>query len=108
MKESNRTKRIAEIKVAGHGESFVMEPALNQYAGLMTPIGTPAVRTGLSHDLYLSLMNLSEQTAGIHCYHTPLMGWLWGGGAVVVLGSLIAGWPSRKVRPSEPLAAAAA
>lgn len=110
VKESNRTRRVALIQVEGHGKSFVMEPALNSYPGMMTPIGTPAVKTGLSHDLYLSLMNLSEDSAGIHCYHTPLMGWLWGGAGIVLLGSLVAGWPARKLQASgapEALAAGA-
>lgn len=94
--QPNRSLTIGDVQVSGTGSSFLLSPALTTYPAMGSPIGTPAVRTGATHDLYLSLMNLSKEEAGIHAYYTPGVGWLWGGAAVVFLGSIIAGWPGRR------------
>ena len=39
----------------------MLEPRMNQYATEREPIGTPAVRTSLKEDLYLSVMNIDPE-----------------------------------------------
>jgi cytochrome c-type biogenesis protein CcmF len=94
--QPNRSLTIGDVQVTKGGSSFLLSPALTTYPRMGSPIGTPAVRTGATHDLYLSLMNLSREEAGIHAYYTPGVGWLWAGAGIVLLGSLIAGWPGRR------------
>ncbi len=93
--EAHRTREIAEVSVSGPGGSFSLDPALNRY-GAMNPIGTPAVQSFFTHDLYLSVLNMDGDKVGIHAFRTPMMAWLWIGAGVVALGSLVLAWPRRQ------------
>ncbi len=54
-------------------------------------------------DVYVSLLGYSADgsSATIQAQLNPLVGWLWFGGGVMVLGGLIAMWPSRRLRTKE-------
>jgi cytochrome c-type biogenesis protein CcmF len=96
--ESNRTRRIADFTISNGSNSFTLSPALTSYPGMMTPIGTPAVSSRLTHDLYISLMSQDSNKVGIHLFKTPMMIWLWLGALISVVGSCIAGWPASKTK----------
>jgi cytochrome c-type biogenesis protein CcmF len=92
-------------------EIGVLEPSLATFPGGNEAIGTPAVRPGPVTDLYLTLISSPDSTGTVTVgvFVNPLVSWLWVGGLVMVLGSVIAGWPARRrprrTRP-EPLTAA--
>jgi cytochrome c-type biogenesis protein CcmF len=73
---------------------------MNYYERMTDPVGTPAVRETVKEDLYLSLMAFSEErgTASFNAWVFPLVGWIWYSIPILVLGTLIALWPSRKAR----------
>ena len=75
-----------------------LKPAMNQYAREREPIGTPAVRTSLKEDLYLSVMNIDTEagTLGLLAMVNPMVGCLWLATAVMALGGLMALVPSRR------------
>ncbi len=79
-----------------------MKPALNQYQSLREPIGTPAVRTTLTHDLYLSLQSVDGNGGiGLRAIVTPAVVWIWIGVCVIVIGtvmSLVSGFSGRSLR----------
>jgi cytochrome c-type biogenesis protein CcmF len=89
-----------------------VSPRLNQYNGQREPVGTPAVKTRIQEDVYLSLLSSNEgaQTASINAWVFPLVGWIWWSLPYFVIGSLIAIWPSRRrvVETSSETAAAQA
>jgi cytochrome c biogenesis factor len=66
------------------------------------------VRTGFSHDLYLSILNVdpATQTLGLHALVNPMVGWIWVATFVMALGGVIALLPSRR-REASPAPAAA-
>lgn len=101
VEEPNRTRNIALVQV--DGGAFTMEPALTDYPAMMTPIGTPAVRTTPTHDLYLSLMNIDAtgQNIALHAFRNPLIVWLWIGSGIAVLGAAIALIPGRRTQAVE-------
>lgn len=109
IEEPNRTQNVAEIRVNGE---FTMGPALVDYPAMMTPIGTPAVHTTPTHDLYLSLMNMDKAGAqvAIHAFRNPLIVWLWIGSGIAVLGACVALVPARRSQAAfaAPTAAAEA
>ena len=78
----------------GKGESLstAMRPRMNYYPMSTTPIGTPAVRTRLSEDLYLSLQAYAQSgaTATVNIIVNPMIVWIWIGGGICVMGSLFA------------------
>jgi hypothetical protein len=104
QEQPHRRSMVARFQVQSDGEELgVVEPRLNHYKSMGTPIGTPEVRTGLDEDLYLSLVNVDPVagTASLEVLVQPLVWWLWFGGALMALGTVVAGWPSR-ARPAAP------
>ncbi len=81
-----------------------MSPAMNIYAASMNPIGTPAVRTTPTHDLYLSIMQLDEAKVGLRAFINPAIAWLWIGAGVMMLGCALAVAPGRRKALSPALA----
>jgi cytochrome c-type biogenesis protein CcmF len=57
-----------------------------------------AIYSTLKEDLYVVFAGLSPDTQlpVIHAYLNPLVKWIWLGGAVVVLGTLVALLPNRR------------
>lgn len=71
-------------------DAGTLEPALNRYDTRMEPIGTPAVRTSIGHDLYLSLMNVgADGSIGLRAIVTPAVVWIWIGVFIIVFGTAI-------------------
>ena len=101
-KEPHRTLQIADITVDGD----TLSPALATYAMSMSPIGSPAVRSTLREDLYLSLMNIEGDHIGLHAFRTPLVAWIWLGAGIVVIGAGMGLWPRRESAAAPAVAGA--
>lgn len=94
----HRRSTIAEMAVFRGGDQVgVLEPRMNHYKRQMNPIGTPAVRSTLTEDLYLSVMTIDPDGGyvGLRAFVNPAVYWIWIAAGIMVLGSIIAGWPSR-------------
>jgi cytochrome c-type biogenesis protein CcmF len=71
-------------------------------------VGTPAIDSNIFHDVYLTIDRLPAAAGGpvsIGVIVQPLVVWLWVGGAILVLGSLLALVPCRRRRPTDPVSA---
>jgi cytochrome c-type biogenesis protein CcmF len=75
-----------------------MRPAKRFYPAEQQPIGTVDVRSTMREDLYLVLSSFEKDgtSATVKALVRPLVMWIWFGGWVMVLGSLIAIWPDRR------------
>jgi len=101
----------AEVTYAGP-QSGSLRTALRDYPNSPTSIATPAVRTSLGEDLYVTLLasDPASQAVTLHLFVNPLVVWIWIGGAVVGIGAVFAVWPERRARrvtAEEPMHAAA-
>lgn len=69
-----------------------LSPRMNFYPTSDQPIPTPDVRSSLRGDLYTNLQAFRDDgsTATIRVIVEPLVAWIWIGGAVIVLGALVA------------------
>ena len=97
--ESHRASEIAKVTVSRGGRDIgILEPKLNNYFRMGTVIGTPAVYNFLDEDLYLNLVNMNEDGSivGLQVITQPLVLWLWVGGGVMMVGTLISAWPARR------------
>jgi cytochrome c-type biogenesis protein CcmF len=97
--QPHRKSLKARLQVTEDGRDLgVFEPRLNHYKKMGTPIGTPVVRSGLTEDLYFSLINVDDraETASLDVMVHPMVWWLWFGGGLMMAGTLVAAWPSRK------------
>ncbi|HEV3402066.1 MAG TPA: heme lyase CcmF/NrfE family subunit [Acidimicrobiales bacterium] len=105
-RRSNKVTVAARVRVDG---DRVFEPALHRFPFATQSIGSPSVRVGPFEDVYLTLVAAPEegQTAAVIGVNIqPLVVWLWIGGGVMALGTLLAAWPGRtRRRPGESPAA---
>ncbi len=101
----NRVSQEAKVRIDG---SKVYRPAISQYTGGGAAIPTPAVRSTPFDDVYIKLVDAPlhpGDPATIGVIIQPLIMWLWIGGGVVALGTLLAAWPGRRRRPVDPVSA---
>jgi cytochrome c-type biogenesis protein CcmF len=67
------------------------------------PMTIPGVRSTMEDDLYVLLVDwqpISSQGATFKIYHNPLVNWLWLGGLIFILGTLVAAWPEEEPEPA--------
>jgi cytochrome c-type biogenesis protein CcmF len=105
VKASNKTSMSARVRVDG---GKVYSPAVQQFPFATQAIGSPSVKSGLRDDVYLTLAAPPDNpggTAVIGVIVQPLIVWLWIGGAVIALGTVLAAWPGRRRRPTAPVSA---
>jgi cytochrome c-type biogenesis protein CcmF len=100
-----RTDIRANVRIDG---GQVYAPALQLYAASGQVIGTPSVRTGLRGDIYLTLERQpdADGTTTLTVRLVPLLVWLWVGGAIMAIGTVLAAFPGRRRRrPVDPVSA---
>lgn len=84
-----RFELTADLQVSKKGEPVaVMKPKLNFYPNNREPIGSPAIRSTLLGDLYLTLMAFEHDSflTTFRVLTTPGVIWIWIGGGIIVLG----------------------
>jgi len=98
VSEPHREAVVARVGVSRGGHDLgVLSPRMNQYERQREPIGTPAVRSSLFEDLYLSVMNIDPASGslGLLAMVNPMVGWIWAATGLMALGSLVSLVPSR-------------
>ncbi len=102
--------RVRAIKadVVLDGEQ-VYAPASTTYLRMGTTVATPSVRTSATKDIYLTLEGNPQpgaDQATIRVFVKPLILWLWIGGGLMAVGTLLAAFPGRRRRrPTDPVSA---
>jgi cytochrome c-type biogenesis protein CcmF len=87
----------AEVRYAGP-QTGTLATALRDYPNATSAIATPAVRTSLGEDLYVTLL-ASDPASGevtLHVFINPLVVWIWIGGGIVAVSAVFAVWPERR------------
>ncbi len=90
-RQPHRAVQQASIDVSVGGEQAErLYPSLNFYDTMREPLGTPAVRTSLARDLYLTVMNVgADGSIGLRAIVTPAVSWIWVGVLVMAVGTLM-------------------
>jgi cytochrome c-type biogenesis protein CcmF len=89
-----------------------LRPAISTFPNFPDGIGTPAIRSGPWHDVYLTLVSVPGSGIGTSGPITlgvqvgTFVMWLWIGGVIMALGILLALVPARRRRPMVATAAA--
>ena len=72
----------------------VMTPEKRMYWLEQQPTSIPAVYSTLQEDLYVILSAVEpDGSATLKIYRNPLVSWIWLGGLVYILGSILIMWP---------------
>jgi cytochrome c-type biogenesis protein CcmF len=80
-----------------------LHPRRDYYYESQQPMTIPGVRSTWEDDFYVLLVDwqpISSQGATFKIYHNPLVNWLWLGGFIFILGTLVAAWPDRDPEPA--------
>ncbi len=97
--EPNRMAVVARVGVTRGGQAVAtLTPRMNEYATQREPVGSPAVRSSVFEDLYLSVMNVdpSAETLGLRVFVNPMVGWIWVAMIVMALAGFAAVPATRK------------
>jgi cytochrome c-type biogenesis protein CcmF len=79
-----------------------LHPRRDYYYESQQPMTIPGVRSTWEDDFYVLLVDwqpVSTVAATFKIYNNPLVNWLWFGGIIFILGTLIAAWPDRDPEP---------
>ncbi|MBM3827892.1 MAG: heme lyase CcmF/NrfE family subunit [Actinobacteria bacterium] len=98
-----KTSVVAAVRI---DDGSVYEPRRSKYIKQGMDIGTPSVRTGARHDIYLTLegtVRPDDPTARIKVLVKPLILWLWVGGGLMALGTVLSAFPGSRRRPIAPV-----
>jgi cytochrome c-type biogenesis protein CcmF len=97
----------AQVEVMRNGKPIaIMQPAKLFYKRQGQPATIVALRSTPLHDLYVVLAGVSDDgnEATFQIFLTPLVFWLWAGGFIMALGTVLVMWPN--VRERAAIAAA--
>jgi cytochrome c-type biogenesis protein CcmF len=101
-------KLSAHLDLMRNGKKLeVLEPAKLFYKAAQQPATKVAIRSTLTADLYTVLAGVDDKSgmATFDVFLTPLVSWLWLGGLIIALGTVVAIWPNARER--DAIAAAA-
>jgi cytochrome c-type biogenesis protein CcmF len=105
VSDDRRTSISALISIDG-GQAYA--PAISKFKAMGTNIGTPSVRSTFVKDIYLTLeppVQVSSDSAKIKVFIKPMMMWMWIGGGLMGVGTLLSAFPGSRRRPTDPTSA---
>jgi len=93
----NYTGFRSRLRVTGHGESFTVDPGMNDYG----PVIGPSNEVSIYHDprnlgdffATASLVPGTKDAIDLTIFVKPLINLIWAGGFLFVFGALVAMWP---------------
>ena len=74
----------------------VLTPAKTFHKNYENPVTEVSVRTTLSEDLYIILEGWENQRAAFKFIINHMVVWIWLGGIVLILGTIVAFWPDAR------------
>lgn len=97
--EDGRNVARAVVAVTKNGQYMgELYPRRDFYYDSQQSMTIPGVRSTMEDDLYVLLVDwekISTTGATFKVFRNPLVNWLWIGGIVFILGTLVAAWPDR-------------
>jgi cytochrome c-type biogenesis protein CcmF len=97
---AGRSSMRAVVTVYQDGEEVAtLYPRRDFYFSSGTPSTIPGVRSTLQDDFYVLVVGSENpDVTTFKVYHNPLVNFVWLGGAVFILGTLVAAWPGSSRR----------
>ena len=105
--KNDRSVGIKALVAVDGGAQYA--PAITKFTQQGIDVATPSVKTGLTGDIYLTLESGSKPSTGVaklKIFLKPLMVWLWIGGLMCAVGTLLAAFPGKfRRKPTDPVSA---
>lgn len=94
----------AEISIAKDGRDLgQLYPRKDYYIVARQPMTIPGVYSTLEEDFYVLLVGWEPSGLGgatFKVYHNPQVNFVWSGGLIFIIGTMIAAWPDRDPAPA--------
>ena len=103
--DARHTVVAAVVRVDG-GKSYT--PAITKFKSMGTNIGTPSVKSSFVEDIYLTVeppIKVSSKNVKIKVFIKPMVMWLWIGGGLMGIGTLLSAFPGRRRKPTDATSA---
>ncbi len=100
-----RLRVYAGIEIDG---GQVYHPATTQFRLSGQVVPTPSVRSGFTEDVFLVLATVpdpDDDSIDLRVIIRPMVAWIWTGGLLMALGTVLALFPGRRRRGTEPTSA---
>jgi cytochrome c-type biogenesis protein CcmF len=99
--DGNKVLNQAVVDVyRGDRKLATVRPERNLHSNVQGAVTEVALRMSLLRDLYVVLASLeADGLAAFQVLINPMVVWLWIGGGVLIVGTLVAAWPARRRRP---------
>ncbi|SJZ70397.1 heme lyase CcmF/NrfE family subunit [Selenihalanaerobacter shriftii] len=104
--DPNKTTVYADLDVRRNGKSYTtLRPAKQYFKTSEEPVTEVDFKSSIKEDLYLILAGWTDsgQKAIFKVIINPLIGWLFFGVNILIIGTLIAVWPDKRQRSIELL-----
>lgn len=97
---NNYSAAMATLELTRNGKpAGMLEPEKRVYHASKNVMTESAIRTGIMGDIYVALGNpVDAETWGVRLFHKPLVGWIWAGALLMVIGALLAALDRRTLR----------
>jgi cytochrome c-type biogenesis protein CcmF len=100
--DDGRQMTIANVAVYRDNEYLGdIRPRRDVFQDSLTPMTIAGQYSTLGSDFYVILADWAGYRATFKVFLNPLVDLIWSGGIVLVIGTLIAGWPSRALEIAE-------
>jgi cytochrome c-type biogenesis protein CcmF len=97
MTNDGRQVDRATVSVYRGGQLLTqLHPRRDYYADSQQAMTIPGVRSSVENDFYVLLVDwqpIAADGATFKIYLNPLVNWVWAGGFIFILGTLVAAWP---------------
>ncbi len=100
-----RLRVFAGIEIDG---GDVYHPATTSFRATGQTVPTPSVRSGFTEDIFLVLATVpdpDDDSIDLRVIVRPMVAWIWTGGLLMALGTVLALFPGRRRRGTEPTSA---
>ena len=104
----NVARAVVSVYKDGRGAGELY-PRRDYYYEAEQAMTIPGVRSTFEDDFYVILVDwqpIAAQGATFKVYHNPLVNFVWLGGLIFILGTLVAAWPDREAAGERRTAAA--
>ena len=91
----------AKLDIYKNGKHLgVLSPAKHYHRDAKQPMTAVAIRSTVLNDLYVILAGWDESgRADFKVLVNPLVAWIWGGGLIMLMGTVVVMWPDRRRVP---------
>jgi cytochrome c-type biogenesis protein CcmF len=110
VNEGDARVDVVRANIEVDGEK-IYGPAFTTYLQMGQPVLTPSVMTGFTHDLYLTIAGtnppaVDAEQVTLQVFRKPLILWLWIGGGLMAIGTILSAFPGKRRRnPLDPVSA---